>query len=85
MFYFSLGFSQKTILRGKVTDKNTGEELIGATIFLKGTQTGTITDFDGNYSLETMPGKFELQCSFISYQTVNVPDFEIKTAFKSFL
>ncbi len=44
-------FSQSTTIKGKVTDKPTGEGLPGVSIVVKGTSNGTITDFDGNYSL----------------------------------
>ncbi|MFH2095777.1 MAG: TonB-dependent receptor [Bacteroidota bacterium] len=71
-------YSQKGSLRGKVTDKGTGEELIGATILVKGTQTGTITDFDGNFSLDLAPGTYEIQCSYISYETIIISGVIIK-------
>ncbi|MBN2764393.1 MAG: TonB-dependent receptor, partial [Bacteroidales bacterium] len=62
-------FSQQGSLKGKVTDAETGEELIGATIVIKGTTKGTITDFEGNYVLENFPaGKHTIQCSYISYE-----------------
>jgi hypothetical protein len=38
-------------IRGKVIDASTGEGLIGAIVFLTGTTKGTITDFDGNFSM----------------------------------
>ncbi|GIV31174.1 MAG: membrane protein [Saprospiraceae bacterium] len=38
-------------LRGEVTDASTGEPLIGATILIKGTGDGTVTDFDGSFEL----------------------------------
>lgn len=40
----------QTIIKGKVTDKQ-GDPLIGATVSIKGTQTGSATDIDGNYTL----------------------------------
>ena len=53
---------------GTVIDAKTNEPVIGVTIVLKGTSKGTITDFDGNYSLE-IPGKGDevLQYRFIGY------------------
>ncbi len=51
----SSSISQKTI-SGVVTDAASGEVLIGANILIKGTVTGTITDFDGNYSLRAKEG-----------------------------
>ena len=50
-FYSALSLSAQTTLTGKVTDANTSESLIGATI-VYGKGMGTATDFDGNYSLE---------------------------------
>jgi iron complex outermembrane receptor protein len=44
-------FAQVTI-KGKVTDDNNGEELIGASIVIEGTGVGTVTDYDGTYSLK---------------------------------
>ncbi|GAB4278947.1 MAG: TonB-dependent receptor [Marinilabiliales bacterium] len=76
--FISCIYSQNATVRGKVYDKKTGEELIGATIFIEGTKTGTITDFDGNYNLEIAPGIYNIQCSFISYETVVIKDFILK-------
>ena len=44
-------FAQVTI-KGKVTDDGNGEELIGASIVVQGTGIGTVTDYDGTYSLK---------------------------------
>ena len=44
-------FAQRTI-SGVVTDSDTKESLIGANVLIKGTSTGTITDFDGKFSLQ---------------------------------
>ena len=46
-------FAQSLIIKGHVVDEN-NEPIIGANIVVKGTTTGTITDFDGNFSL-TVP------------------------------
>ncbi len=63
-------FSQGTI-RGKITDEN-GETLIGVTIVLKlNRSVGTITDLDGNYSLQIPDSTSQtLLVSFISYKTI---------------
>ena len=61
-------FSQNGSLAGKISDAETGEELIGATIVIQGTTKGAITDFEGNYILENMsPGKYNIVISYISY------------------
>ena len=58
---------------GKVTDERTGEPLIGASILLQGTTTGTITDLDGGFSI-TIPTNegTRLIFSSIGYLTQNV-------------
>ena len=56
---------------GVVTDASTGEALPGASVVIKGTTTGTITDLDGNYELDILPGNQTLEISFIGY----VPEY----------
>jgi TonB-dependent starch-binding outer membrane protein SusC len=65
-------FAQQTItVTGQVTDEqNLG--LPGVTILVKGTQTGTITDFDGNYSFD-VPANATLVFSFVGFITEEVP------------
>jgi hypothetical protein len=47
-------FAQTTrTIKGTVKDKKTAESLIGASVMIKGTNTGTSTDFDGNFTLKT--------------------------------
>ena len=61
---------QKQTVSGVVKDA-TGEPVIGASIVEKGTTNGTITDFDGNFSLEVSKGA-TLVISFVGYQTQEV-------------
>jgi len=68
-FYTSMALAQKGTLRGKVIDEETGETLIGATIRVKNTTTGTISDLDGNYSIKLSSGTHTIQVSFVSYET----------------
>ena len=57
------------IKNGKITDKSSGEELIGAAIFVLGTNNGSITDFEGNYELSNIEsGPKKIICQYISYQ-----------------
>ena len=59
--------TQQTIkVTGQVVDQD-GEPLIGATIKLKGAQTGVITDFDGNFSIEA-PSNATLVVSYVGYK-----------------
>ncbi|HHL52699.1 MAG TPA: TonB-dependent receptor, partial [Flammeovirgaceae bacterium] len=63
--------AQTAVVKGKVTDGNSGEPLIGATVIIDGTSTGSSTDADGNYSFTTTPGNYVLVVSFIGYETIN--------------
>jgi TonB-dependent starch-binding outer membrane protein SusC len=57
---------------GTVIDDSNNEPLIGVSIVLKGTVTGTVTDIDGKYSLEIPDGKGILVFSYIGYNTQEV-------------
>ncbi len=63
-------FPQEQIT-GKVTDKD-GSPLIGVTVMLKGSNTGTITNLEGNYNLSVAENS-TLVFSFIGYKTLEVP------------
>ena len=62
---------QGRTVTGKIID-DTGEPLIGVSVLVKGTTVGTITDFDGNYSLEVPSGKHILVISYIGYVTQEI-------------
>ncbi|MGD9929931.1 MAG: TonB-dependent receptor [Mangrovibacterium sp.] len=64
--------SQPQTVTGKVTDA-AGAPLPGVTVVLKGTTNGTITDFDGNYSLSNIPADGVLVFSFVGMQSQEVP------------
>ncbi len=66
-------FAQSRTVRGVVKD-STGEFVIGASVLEKGTTNGTITDLDGNFSIQVESDKAVLQISFVGYtsQDVNV-------------
>lgn len=64
-------FAQGLTVKGVVKD-NTGMGVIGANILVKGTTNGTITDFDGNFTLEAKKGDV-IVISFIGYKTQEVP------------
>ncbi|MBY0424922.1 MAG: carboxypeptidase-like regulatory domain-containing protein, partial [Cytophagales bacterium] len=49
--------AQETIIKGKVTDNETGEGVPFAVVFFKGTKIATQTDFDGRYTLKTFSPK----------------------------
>ncbi len=83
MKYLKIGFSwvmllliignaqaQNTI-SGKVTDAQTGEELIGSTVQVKGTTNGAVTDLEGNYTL-SVPDGATLVISYLGYITQEI-------------
>ena len=55
-------------VRGVVLDKSNNDPIIGASVVVKGTTQGTITDYDGNFSIEATSGQY-LQVSYLGYQT----------------
>ncbi len=59
--------AQERSITGKVTDATTNEGLIGVTVLIEGTYTGTVTDIDGKFSVKVTPGA-KLVFSFIGYQ-----------------
>ncbi len=61
-------FAQSGTVKGTVTD-DTGEPVIGANVVEKGSTNGTITDIDGNYTLQVTNMNGVLQFSFIGYNT----------------
>lgn len=63
-------FAQQIAVKGHVKDA-AGEAIIGATVRVVGQQGGTITDFDGNFSLNADKGA-QLQVSYVGYQTQTV-------------
>ena len=70
----SLALTAQTLtVQGTVSDTG-GETLIGASVLIKGTTVGTVTDFDGHYLLNNVPADAELEFSYMGYenQTVGV-------------
>lgn len=69
-------------LSGQVTDASTGEPLPGANVILEGTQLGTATDADGSYFIIGVPvGTYDIQASFVGFQTQTVSDVEINAGY----
>ena len=66
-------FAQKGTIRGQVIDGENGEPLFAANAVIKGTQIGTTTDFDGNYTIKPVdPGNYTIKATFVGYGTVEV-------------
>lgn len=72
LFLLGIGWvSAQVQVRGTVIDE-AGEPIIGATVLVKGTNHGTVTDADGNFSL-TAPAGGTLVVSYVGYTTKEVP------------
>ncbi|MEM6963731.1 MAG: carboxypeptidase regulatory-like domain-containing protein [Bacteroidota bacterium] len=79
-----LGFqmtSERTegILAGTVTDGTTGEPLIGASVVIAGTKTGTTTDFDGKYHLKLAAGTYDVTFRYLGFTSKNEKNVRIQS------
>jgi len=59
--------AQTRTVKGEVTDAQNGEALIGATVTVEGEKGGTVTDFDGNFSLQVSSSAKKIKVSYIGY------------------
>lgn len=71
MMFPLCALAQNVNVFGTVTDANSGEEVIGATVKVKGSNSGSITDFEGKYKISVRPGA-TLEVSYVGYQTKQV-------------
>lgn len=70
LFLTVSAFAQQVTVKGHVKDA-TGEAIIGATVRVVGQEGGTVTDYDGNFTINASQGA-KLQVSYIGYQTASV-------------
>ncbi len=67
-------------LTGKIVDQTSGEEIIGANIFITGTKLGASTDIDGKFNIKQIPeGDYSVRISFLGYETKNISNVIITT------
>jgi len=79
LFLGITAYAQTGKISGVISDKKTGETLIGVTVKIKGTTKGVSTDVDGKYILQAMAnGKYTLEFSYVGYQTKEVSEVEVK-------
>lgn len=69
---FSITAYAQSVVKGNVSDQR-GEPIIGASVAQKGTSVGTITDLDGNFSLNTSSADATLVFSYLGYLTQEIP------------
>ncbi|WP_235298994.1 TonB-dependent receptor [Portibacter marinus] len=69
---------QKGKVAGTLTDKNSGETLISAYIYVEGTDIVEASDFDGKYSIELDPGTYTLKYTYIGFGDKLVNEVVVK-------
>ena len=72
MMVFTQCLYGQITVNGTLTNANTGEELIGATILEKGTENGTITDIDGRWSLTVPDAQTVLELNYLGFESKEV-------------
>lgn len=65
------GWCQSATLKGRITDRETNEPLIGATVQIVGTTRGIATDIDGCYELSVDPGTYHLLVKYVGYKELH--------------
>jgi len=80
LLFVSIGFAnaQQGTLAGNLIDGEFVEPMAFANVLVKGTTTGTTSDFDGKYELELDPGTYTIVYSFVGYNTQEISDVVIK-------
>ncbi|MDH5603342.1 MAG: DUF5686 and carboxypeptidase regulatory-like domain-containing protein, partial [Cyclobacteriaceae bacterium] len=76
IFFTREAYSQGMVIKGKVTDANSGSAIPFVNVYFKNTQTGVTTDFDGYYTIKRIPGGDSLVVSYVGYlpKTKAIPD-----------
>ncbi|RLD22644.1 MAG: hypothetical protein DRI71_07220 [Bacteroidetes bacterium] len=68
----STAYGQSQTVSGVVSDGETGESIPGATVLVKGTSNGTVTDIDGKYFLNVTTEDAILMISFVGYESLEI-------------
>ena len=76
----SLAFAAATgQIKGKITDKKSGEPVISASVQIVGTTLGAMTDFDGNFNIRQVEtGTYVVKISHLDYNSVEIADVIVK-------
>lgn len=77
-------YGQSGSIEGAVTDKETKETLLGATVIIEGTTTGTATDIDGRFVISNVkPGSYNLRITYVSYSPITVENVVVEPGKKT--
>lgn len=67
-------------IKGTITEKETGEGVVGASVMVVGTSFGAMTDFDGKYIIRRLePGKYTVKITHLDFNVVEVTEIEVKS------
>jgi len=78
IFISAQAFAQKGEIKGIVKDKKTNETVIGANVVIQGTQIGSVTGLNGEFSIKNLnPGKYNIVVTFISYKAITLKDIKV--------
>ena len=77
--FFNNSSAQNGKIEGKITDKITGETIIGGVVRIEGTLLAAVTDFDGHFLINNVPvGIYKVSVNFIGYTSQQIGSAEIK-------
>ena len=66
---FSFQINAQTVINGHISDKETGEELIGASVKIIASKYGCVTDFNGDFQINTnLKLPFDIEVTYIGYE-----------------
>ncbi|MDX1651108.1 MAG: TonB-dependent receptor [Brumimicrobium sp.] len=71
-------FAQEGFIRGSVLEEATGEYLPGVKVMVENHKNGAYTDIDGKFSITVEPGIYNLQITFMEFDTIRIKDVEVK-------
>jgi hypothetical protein len=78
--YLSIAFAATTgQIKGRITAKDTGDPVIGASVLVVGTMKGAMTDLDGHFQIFRLkPGKYSVRISHLEFVTVEITDVVVE-------
>ena len=85
LLFSTLTLAQQGSIVGKVTDKKTGDGVIGATVIVTGTVQAAPVDVEGNYELKLDPGTYNITMTYIGYKPLTFPGVAVTAGNKTTL
>lgn len=74
-----ISYGQHGTIKGNILDVKSGDPMIGATVMIDGTTTGTTTDFEGNFEIHSVhAGIYKLTITSIGYDDITVDDLRVE-------